>query len=187
MWRQRRLTMTPSQLLHRGSAVLRERWTLRRATRLGAGVRLWNRLSLRGDGALLVDDGVCFLPGATPVGLTVTGGGTLAIGARSFISPGVCIAARQLVRIGAWCLIGPDVLITDNDEYTVDPERRDDLPPSAPVILEASVWLGARVIVLPGVTIGTGSVVAAKSVVTRAIPSNCLAAGCPARVIRTLE
>jgi maltose O-acetyltransferase len=56
----------------------------------------------------------------------------------------------------------------------------------APVILEENVWLGARVIVLPGVTIGAGSVIGASSVVIDDVPPRCLAVGLPARVIRQL-
>ena len=57
---------------------------------------------------------------------------------------------------------------------------------SGPIILEENVWLGARVIVLRGVTVGAGSVIGAGSVVTRDIPPRSVAAGLPARVIRAL-
>ncbi|HYP87619.1 MAG TPA: DapH/DapD/GlmU-related protein, partial [Polyangiaceae bacterium] len=60
-------------------------------------------------------------------------------------------------------------------------------PDSAPVILEENVWLAARVIVLPGVTIGKNTVVGAGSVVTKDLPSDVLAAGIPAKVIRPLR
>jgi acetyltransferase-like isoleucine patch superfamily enzyme len=59
--------------------------------------------------------------------------------------------------------------------------------PSLPVVLEQGVWLGARVTVLKGVTIGRSSVVAAGSVVTRDIPPGVLAGGMPAKVLRKLE
>ena len=52
-------------------------------------------------------------------------------------------------------------------------------------VVEANCFIGARSIILPGVTIGSGSVVAAGSIVTRDIPSNTLVAGVPARTIRT--
>jgi acetyltransferase-like isoleucine patch superfamily enzyme len=57
----------------------------------------------------------------------------------------------------------------------------------APVVLEKNVWVTVGVIILPGVTIGEGSVIAAGSVVTENIPPNCLAAGNPAKVIKTLD
>jgi maltose O-acetyltransferase len=74
----------------------------------------------------------------------------------------------------------------DNDFHRLEPERRDERPLSAPIILEENVWLGARVIVLRGVTIGAGSAIGAGSVVTRDIPPRSLAVGAPAKVIRSL-
>jgi maltose O-acetyltransferase len=74
----------------------------------------------------------------------------------------------------------------DNDFHRLEPERRDEIPPSAPIVLEEGVWLGVRVIVLRGVTIGAGSVVGAGSIVVRDVPPRSLAAGAPAKVIRTL-
>jgi maltose O-acetyltransferase len=53
-------------------------------------------------------------------------------------------------------------------------------------VIEANVWLGGGVIVLPGVTIGENTVVGAGSIVTRDLPPNVVAAGNPARVVRSL-
>jgi maltose O-acetyltransferase len=78
------------------------------------------------------------------------------------------------------------VTITDNNFHRLEPEHRDEIPESAPVIIEENVWLGGRVIVLPGVTIGAGSAVGAGSVVTHNIPPRSLAVGVPARVIKNL-
>jgi maltose O-acetyltransferase len=74
----------------------------------------------------------------------------------------------------------------DNDFHRLEPERRDERPPSAPIVLEENVWLGVRAIVLRGVTVGAGSVVAAGSVVSRDVPPRVLVGGVPARVIRQL-
>ena len=74
----------------------------------------------------------------------------------------------------------------DNDFHRLEPERRLERPPSRPVVLGSNVWLGGFVIVLPGVTIGDDSVVAAGSVVTRDVPPGVLVGGVPARPIREL-
>ena len=59
--------------------------------------------------------------------------------------------------------------------------------PPAAVVIEDDVWLGLNVVVLKGVTIGRGSVIGANSLVTRSIPAGVVAAGSPAKVIRTLD
>ncbi|MEI6212126.1 MAG: DapH/DapD/GlmU-related protein [bacterium] len=71
----------------------------------------------------------------------------------------------------------------DNDYHSVEDRRQPGV--SAPIILGCNVWLGVRVIVLKGVTIGDNAVIGAGSVVTHDIPANSLAAGVPARVIRS--
>src|SRR5215813_3357275 len=58
---------------------------------------------------------------------------------------------------------------------------------AGPVVIEPNVWLGSRVMVLRGVTIGRGSVVGAGSVVTRSIPPGVFAAGVPARVVKNIS
>jgi maltose O-acetyltransferase len=113
-------------------------------------------------------------------------GGLLEIGDQVLINYGCSIGATELVRIGSRANIGTHVMLIDNAFHHLDPERRDEAPPSAPVILEENVWLAARVIVLPGVTVGENSVIGAGSVVTHDVPANVLAAGCPAKVIRSI-
>lgn len=56
-----------------------------------------------------------------------------------------------------------------------------------PITIGSGCWLGGGVVVLPGVTIGNGSVIGAGSVVTRNIPADCVAAGNPCRVLRTIN
>lgn len=60
-------------------------------------------------------------------------------------------------------------------------------PIKAPVIIGDNVWIGARTVILPGVTIGNNVVVAAGSVVTKDVPDNCLVAGVPAIIKKRIE
>ncbi|WP_434432190.1 sugar O-acetyltransferase [Lactiplantibacillus paraplantarum] len=91
------------------------------------------------------------------------------------------------VRIGDNVMIGPNV-----DIYTVNHPltargRRANLAQGHPVTIGDDVWIGGRVVITPGVTIGNNVVVAAGAVVTHDVPDNVLVAGVPAKVIRTLE
>ncbi|MBK5222609.1 MAG: acyltransferase [Acidimicrobiia bacterium] len=168
-------------------SVVGARWYLRHATDIGPRVRVTGRPVVRNwGGTLTVGDRVQLISTITPIELAVTAGGTLAIGARTLVNYGTSIAASLEVRIGERCQLGTYTLLMDNDFHRLEPERRLERPESAPIIIGDDVWLAARVIVLPGVTIGEGSVIGAGSVVTRDIPTRSLAAGAPARVIRSL-
>lgn len=90
------------------------------------------------------------------------------------------------VHVGDRVMFGPHVTITTAG-HPLDPELRATLQQySLPVRIEDDVWLGAHVVVLPGVTVGRGSVVGAGSVVTRDVPPGVVAAGVPCRVLRPL-
>jgi maltose O-acetyltransferase len=168
-------------------AVLRARYHLRSAKRLGPRVRLWGTPVVNNRGTLLVGDRVRLASGVSTLELSVGPEGTLEIGDRVLINHGCSIGATKLVRIGERCNIGSQSILIDNAFHELDPDRRDERPEPQPVILEPNVWLAARVIVLPGVTIGRNSVLGAGSVVTRDIPPDVLAAGIPAKVIRPLR
>lgn len=91
------------------------------------------------------------------------------------------------VRIGDWVMIGPQTLITTVGHPLTPQGRRDRLGKGEPVTIGNDVWIGGNVTILPGVTIGDNVVIGAGAVVSRDIPSNSLALGVPARVVRTLE
>jgi len=170
-----------------GWALLRARWYLRQANSIGPKVRVWGRPVVRNWGIMHFGERIRLVSTIATLELVASPGGRLEIGSNTFINYGCSIAANQSVSIGADCSIGTYAIIMDNNFHRLEPDRRFETPASQPVILEDNVWLGARVIVLPGVRIGTGSVVAAGSVVTRDIPPFTLAAGTPARVIRELS
>ncbi len=177
--------MTLSQIWHDGWAVIRARWYLRHA-QVGARVRVWGKPSIQAYGQLIIGDRVRLVSTIATTELVAGEGGTLDIGESAFINYGCSIAASQLVRIGPRCNIGTHVIMMDNDFHRIEPERRDERPESKPIVLEENVWLGARVIVLRGVTIGADSVIGAGSVVTRDVPPRSVAVGLPAKVIRSL-
>lgn len=93
---------------------------------------------------------------------------------------------HESVRIGNNVKIGGCVLITDTDAHPMDYVVRrssNEGTKSAPVVIEDDVWVGAHCIV----TIGARSIIGAGSVVTNSIPVDCVAAGNPCRVIKSLN
>ena len=109
------------------------------------------------------------------------------IGDGTYVSNNVSIVAMNSVQIGQNCLIGDMVGIFDCDFHDLDPvKRHTDVGRTGPVNIENGVWLGSRVMVLRGVTIGENSVIGTGSVVTRSIPANVVAAGNPAKELRKL-
>lgn len=175
-----------NDLWRKGIAALRARWHLRQARSVGPRTRVWGRPSIQISGEMIVGEGVQFVSTIAKLEIAVGANAMLDIGDDTFINYGTSISANRCVRIGAGSLLGMHVLIMDNDFHRLDPTRRHELPESAPIILEENVWLAARVIVLPGVTIGANSVIGAGSVVTKNIPPNVFAAGVPAKVIKNL-
>ena len=97
---------------------------------------------------------------------------------------------HESARIGNNVKIGGCVLITDTDAHPMDYMARrssNEGTKSAPVVIEDDVWVGAHCIILKGVTIGARSIIGAGSVVTKSIPADCVAAGNPCRVIKSLK
>lgn len=174
------------QTLDNGKAVLAAKWYLRCATRVGPRARIWGHPVIKNDGNLVIGERVRLVSTIATLEMSVGRGGTLELGDNVFINYGCSIAATQQIRIGSHCAIGTHAIIMDNDFHRIEPERRFETPPSAPITLENNVWLGARVIILRGTTIGEGSVIGAGSVVSGNIPPRSLAAGVPAKVIRKL-
>jgi acetyltransferase-like isoleucine patch superfamily enzyme len=116
---------------------------------------------------------------------TLLPGAVLTIGSECGFS-GTVVAAAESIVIGDRVLCGANSTITDTDWHGVYPEERSSVGRSAPVSIQDDVWIGMGAVVLKGVTIGHGTVVAAGSVVTRALPPMVVAAGNPARVLREL-
>lgn len=103
---------------------------------------------------------------------------------------GVTMYARKSIKIGSHTRIGANTKILDNDFHPVDPELR--LQSSnknmcvRPVVIGENVFIGCNSLILKGTVIGDNTTIGAGSVVSGAIPANCVAAGNPAKVIRFL-
>ena len=97
------------------------------------------------------------------------------------------------ISIGHGVVISERVVIRDADNHAVtatvnenmDEPKSEEKEIAAPIIIQDHVWVGMNVIVLKGVTIGEGAIVAAGSVVNKDVPSHCLVAGVPAKVVKT--
>lgn len=106
------------------------------------------------------------------------------IGKHVFINQACVFMDRGGITIGENTKIGPRVnLITEN--HGLKPSERHILT-SRPIFIGRNVWIGAAATVLPGVTIGENSVVAAGAVVSRDVPPNTIVAGVPAKVVKEI-
>lgn len=140
------------------------------------------RALLRLSGVRLADD-ACLCGGGW-----IYGRGALSVGEASWVSPGVVIHTHveAAISIGDRCDIGPGVEFVTGSHLIGDNRRRAGLGTAAPIVVESGCWIGARALVMGGVTIGSGAIVAAGAVVKRDVPGNTLVAGVPATVKRTL-
>ena len=105
---------------------------------------------------------------------------SLVLGGGSFINANCLIIANTSVTIGQRCSVAWRTTIMDADYHLVASGR----PRSAPVEIGSDVWVGTESIIMQGTSIGSGAVVAARSVVRGVVPERALVAGLPARVVR---
>lgn len=125
-------------------------------------------------------------------------GGKIAIGDYSQICSGSTVNAVECISIGKYTMISINVNISDNNNHPISPKFRNYMrqcgdyesclwkhSTHAPIVIGENCWIGRNVSIMKGVTIGDNSVIAANSVVTKSIPANCIAAGNPAKVVKT--
>jgi maltose O-acetyltransferase len=165
-----------------------------KAVELGKGVA-FNVPVKGGQGTLKVGDGTML---GFPLAYRLGDGGIMlqtrgaeaeiSIGRGNGFSNNTVLCAVQSIRIGDNCRIGDGVAIYDADFHEVNPATRDrSVGVVKPVVIGNNVWIGSRVMVLKGVSIGDNSVIGAMSLVTKDVPANSIAAGVPAKVVRTIQ
>lgn len=167
-----------------------------------------NKVYIQGKGVIVIGDDFTFCSGdnMNPIGRNLRGSlyvpypdSRIVIGDRVGISSS-CLWAKDCITIGNDVNIGGDCLIMDNDAHPHDYLKRrasywkevDETVylqsiPTAPIVIDDDVWIGARCIIQKGVHIGARSIIAAGSVVTKDVPADCIAAGVPANVIKKLN
>lgn len=112
-------------------------------------------------------------------------GTNIELGERVFFNFNCVVLDVCLVRIGDFTLFGPAVQIyTAMHPLNAEQRRREEF--GKPVEIGSDVWVGGGAIILPGVRIGSRTVIGAGSVVTRDIPGGVFAAGNPCRVVRSI-
>lgn len=159
---------------------------LRDANDIGWGTRVWGNPRIINQGSMSFGKQVQVVSRVARSEFVTSRHGRLTIGDHVYINYGAAIAAHRLITIGSHTLIGTHCIIMDNDYHHVDVTERRCMPESQPVIIGDHVWIGARVTILKGVTIGEYAVIGAGSVVTRDVPPLTLVAGVPACPIRQI-
>jgi acetyltransferase-like isoleucine patch superfamily enzyme len=123
--------------------------------------------------------------------LHITGPGDarslLSIGEGTFVSGPLHIDLGAPVRIGSRIRFGHHVVLLTLDHEIGPSEYRCGRLVAAPITIGDGAWIGSRVTILPGISVGNGAVVAAGAVVSRDVPANALVGGVPAKVLRDLE
>jgi acetyltransferase-like isoleucine patch superfamily enzyme len=126
------------------------------------------------------------------------GAGAIRIRSKAYVGDDCLLSSSVGIDIGEQVLIAHGVQIFDNDSHPLESSARAGdfaavlthgargVIAAAPVRIERRAWIGFHAIILKGVTVGENSVIAAGSVVTQDIPANSVAAGNPARVIKSL-
>lgn len=98
-----------------------------------------------------------------------------------YINRNVKIRCFNEISIGQNVVISENVSIWDSDAHKI---LRDSYQPSIPIKIGNHVWIGMNSIILKGVTLGDGCIVAAGSIVTKSFPEKCLVGGIPAKIIK---
>lgn len=146
-----------------------------------------------GDGDILVGDD-SFIDGKSSFvfGARFAERPVLSIGRRTYVGHQCSFSVASRITVGDDCYIAMGCFFLDSPGHPLDAARRlAHMPPDAaqiqPVVIGDNVWIGTQAMIMPGVTVGEGSVVAARAVVTTDVPPYTVVGGTPARVIKRLD
>jgi maltose O-acetyltransferase len=121
----------------------------------------------------------------------IVGGGdiyrNLTIGSSTLVGIGVYFDMAGPICIGDWVTLGPQIMFITGAHEVLGAHQRAGAMQPKPITVGNGVWIGARALILPGVSISDGAVIAAGAVVTKDVPPNALVAGVPAVVKRILD
>ena len=115
------------------------------------------------------------------------GGGHVHFGKGVYANFNFTVVDDTHIYVGDYTMFGPNVTIATAGHPILPQLRQEGYQFNMPVRIGKNCWLGAGVIVLPGITIGDNVVIGAGSVVVKSIPSDCVAVGNPARVVKKLR
>jgi acetyltransferase-like isoleucine patch superfamily enzyme len=155
-------------------------WSLRHCDERGKRCVVYGRPIVDGSDMRVGDD---FKVWSGHRKTLISGWGKIRFGDRCFVNVGSTIIAVEEIVVGDDVAFANEVYVMDSDSHGVEgrPHRQ------APVRIGDGCWIGARAMILPGVTIGKRVLVAAGAVVTKDVPDDSLVAGNPARVVRALD
>ncbi len=120
----------------------------------------------------------------------ISDGGIVRVGNHTKIHRGTVIRAMEQVTIGDYCDIGGEVYIQDHNSMSLDYRERRNCGGEikhAPVVIGNDVWIGRRAMIMKGVTIGDRAIIAAGAIVTHDVPPDSIAAGNPARIVKSIN
>jgi acetyltransferase-like isoleucine patch superfamily enzyme len=171
---------------------------MRLLTHCGEGTVFAGSVDRRANGASISIGDACLIQGQLVVERDES---RISVGNRSLIGGGTVLDCALEISVGDDVLISYGCVIADSDNHSIYPElrvkdlaswmngRQHDWTHSrmAPIRIDSGAWIGARSIILKGVTIGAGSVVGMGSVVTRDVPPRVVVAGIPAVIVREIE
>jgi acetyltransferase-like isoleucine patch superfamily enzyme len=156
-----------------------------------AGVKFGNNCGWNGArprianlGSIEFGDDVQIRGTNKPISIVTTKTGVIKIGDRVFINSAVFIYSNSAISIGPACLIGNGCYISDYSFHAVHCDRD---PTSRPIVIGRNVWLGEGAVILPGITIGDHSVIAARSVVFDDVPASQVWRGNPATFFKNVR